>query len=561
MPPDENPSVPAVPCQHWQSDERVSICDWKQKCVDICGDDDLWSVSGPFNTRFDLSYNTIFGLSGSYNCWCCSFPGRVSDGPDPFADMGGWDTGTATVEEDTPAAAGDEGEASNSVASKVPKVKNSLDLSGLPAWVWVFSFLLPVVYFVISMVLVRGLPARKIYASPGGLTVVRALRCKGLSWLTLCQLLSGYLVVENDPVDGSEIWKTTTWFGGLAKGHDLLGICYGDNDKLSKRCRFAMMVFSILLASALSIAFGSTQLHSSSDCTYECQMGPRDIEPSYGEPGLSCKLDTFFQDSDDEWGDDGDEEKKYELPSGYLSSTGLYILLINQLYGFAIAQLLEAATRKGRSHSGVVSGVTISLMIVVVLATGIIAVVAAYLYLQEVGSCPGEPEVTKSVADTAFMGKEEFADNFLYGCGADATFTDPCAKARCTPVPTGDKVRVCVYGAVIGLAIDWFAYKPLLQSTFIHFLAKKTTKLDSFHMRPAVEEVQEGVDVSGQPDKPAAQPVALPMAMPMSQGLPMAQPMTQSMAQPMAMPMAQPVAQPVAQAMPMAKLAGKGQRV
>ena len=153
--------------------------------------------------------------------------------------------------------------------------------------------------------------------------------------------------------------------------------------------------------------------------------------------------------------------------------------------------LLKAATRKGRSHSGAVSGVAISLMVVVVLATGIAALVAAYLYLQKVGSCPGEPKDTKSVADTAHLGKEKFANDFLYGCSADAAFTDPC-EARCTPVPNKEKVRVCILGAVIGLAIDWFAYKPVLKGTCLHFLAKKLSKLDSFHMRPAVEEVQKG---------------------------------------------------------------------
>ena len=54
------------------------------------------------------------------------------------------------------------------VASKVPKVKKDLKFSALPAWVWIFSFLLPVVYVVISKVLERGLPASKTYASRAG---------------------------------------------------------------------------------------------------------------------------------------------------------------------------------------------------------------------------------------------------------------------------------------------------------------------------------------------------------------------------------------------------------
>ena len=101
------------------------------------------------------------------------------------------------------------------------------------------------------------------------------------------------------------------------------------------------MAFSVLLASALSIAFGSTQLKPSSDCTYECSMGPRGIEATFGSEGLTCSLDTFFRDAE------GNEEDdtEVELPSDYLSTTGLFILLINQLYGYAINRLLESATR------------------------------------------------------------------------------------------------------------------------------------------------------------------------------------------------------------------------
>ena len=275
-------------------------------------------------------------MNGQYSCWCCSIYGTLSESGDPFGGSGG----IKPVPAPPPAPGGEEGEAGNSVAAKVPKVKKDLKFSALPAWVWIFSFLLPVVYVVISKVLTRGLPASKTYASPGGLTYMRALRCKGLSWLTLCQMLSGYLEPVEKP-DGSAIWKRTTWFGGLAKGHDLLGICYGDSDELSKRCRVAMMVFSVLLASALSIAFGSTQLQAESDCRYECHMTPRNTNPIYGSsggspggsPGLECKLDTFFRDDDgpiDGWGNN-DDDNQFELPSDYLSSTGLFILLINQL--------------------------------------------------------------------------------------------------------------------------------------------------------------------------------------------------------------------------------------
>ena len=274
-------------------------------------------------------------MNGQYSCWCCSIYGTLSESGDPFGGSGG----IKPVPAPPPAPTGEEGEAGNSVASKVPKVKKDLKFSALPAWVWIFSFLLPVVYVVISKVLTRGLPASKTYASPGGLTYMRALRCKGLSWLTLCQMLSGYLEPVEKP-DGSAIWKRTTWFGGLAKGHDLLGICYGDSDELSKRCRVAMMVFSILLASALSIAFGSTQLQAESDCTYECHMTPRNTNPNFqglsagsSTPGLECRLDTFFRDDDgpiDGWGNN-DDDNQFELPSDYLSSTGLFILLINQL--------------------------------------------------------------------------------------------------------------------------------------------------------------------------------------------------------------------------------------
>ena len=266
-------------------------------------------------------------MDGWYSCWCCGTRGTVSERGDPFGGLGG----IMPVPAPPPAPGGEAPPpAPGGVASKVPKVKKDLKFSALPAWVWIFSFLLPVVYVVISKVLTHGLPASKTYASPGGLTYMRALRCKGLSWLTLCQMLSGYLEPVEKP-DGSAIWKRTTWFGGLAKGHDLLGICYGDSDELSKRCRVAMMVFSVLLASALSIAFGSTQLQAESDCTYECQMTPRNTGGSAGgSPGLECKLDTFFRD-DDGFGLDDDDDDEFELPSDYLSSTGLFILLINQL--------------------------------------------------------------------------------------------------------------------------------------------------------------------------------------------------------------------------------------
>ena len=266
-------------------------------------------------------------MDGWYSCWCCGTRGTVSERGDPFGGLGG----IMPVPAPPPAPGGEAPPpAPGGVASKVPKVKKDLKFSALPAWVWIFSFLLPVVYVVISKVLTRGLPASKTYASPGGLTYMRALRCKGLSWLTLCQMLSGYLEPVEKP-DGSAIWKRTTWFDGLAKGHDLLGICYGDSDELSKRCRVAMMVFSVLLASALSIAFGSTQLQAESDCTYECQMTPRNTGGSAGgSPGLECKLDTFFRD-DDGFGLDDDDDDEFELPSDYLSSTGLFILLINQL--------------------------------------------------------------------------------------------------------------------------------------------------------------------------------------------------------------------------------------
>ena len=511
----------------------MSICDWKEKCVRMCGND-LWSVDNTFEANFELSYReTAFGLSGRYSCWCCDIGGSIGSDDDPF---GGEDSFVDVVEDDGATdATGDDD-------SAAPEVNNELDLSGLPSWVWAFSFLLPVVYVVVAKLLTLGLPAAKIYAAPGGLTMLRALRCQGLSWTTLCQWQTGYLeVVEG--ADGTEHWKIVGWFPGLAAGHDLLGICFGDSDELSKRCRVAKMAFSVLLASALSIAFGSTQLEPSSDCTYECSMGARGT--NFGEPGLSCELDTFFRDDEGEA-----EEPNIELPSDYLSTTGLFILLINQLYGYAIEQLLLAATRKGRaSDSG---GVVISLMVAVVLATGTAAVVAAYSYLQDVGSCPGEDEdaVLMSVTDTAHMSREEFADNFLYGCGASSSssssngtgtgtvYTDPCT-ASCHPVAPKQKVRVCVLGAVVGLALDWFAFKPLVQGTGLFFLAKLTTKLDSFHMKPALEEGSKAkaVQLSATADVAVAKP---PVAQPFS-----------AVAQQAAV--AQPVATPVAQAMPMAQ--------
>ena len=306
------------------------------------------------------------------------------------------------------------------------------------------------------------------------------------------QMQTEYLEVV-EKADGSEHWSVVGCFPGLAADHELLAIWFGDADELSKRARVAKIVFSVLLASALSIAFGSTQLKPSSDCRYDCTMGPLGMNPVVGEPGLSCELDTFFRDANAMSGDlmgNEEESTEVELPSGYLSTTGLLILLINQLYGTAIYSLLKSATRKGRASK---NGLLITLSVVVVLATGIIAVIAAYLYLESVGSCPGEngKTIVMSVANTAHMSGVEFAANFLYGCASDGTtstvYTDPCT-ASCNPVPPKEKLRVCVLGAVVGLAIDWFAFKPIVQGTGLYFLAKFTTKLDTFHMKPALEE-------------------------------------------------------------------------
>ena len=306
-----------------------------------------------------------------------------------------------------------------------------------------------------SKVLTRGLAKAKVYKTPGGLSPVKLVTGKAkLSKESLLQMLTSYLqVVEN--ADGTASWHVNSCFMGIARKHGLLSVCYGDVNELSTSCRVGLIIFSILMASSLSTAFGSATLGTYSTCDYQCEVFPEGW-PLNGAKGagVECTYDDTPSIFDDQ------KEIKIEVDGSYFTTTGLFIFAINKLYDMGCGMLLGAATRKGHaSHSGaLVIG-----SVVAVVAVGAIAMAASVVYLQQSGTCPNKASSTsKSVISTGHLSRSEFADNFLYGCSVQAPLADPCDES-CHEIPIGEKLRVCIIGAVIGLLIEWLAWKPIVQ--------------------------------------------------------------------------------------------------
>ena len=451
----------------------IGICEWKRKCTALCGSDKL-SPDGRMPSRFSLDYDhdkVAERITGWYGCWCCFGVAWLRNEPDPLAGMDGGVF--ETIEEGKDSAPTKPKGASGAV-------KKTLNVSALPAWVWVVSFLLPVLFMIASKVLTRGLAKAKVYKTPGGLSPVKLVTGKAkLSKESLLQMLTSYLqVVEN--ADGTASWHANSCFMGIARKHGLLSVCYGDVNELSTSCRVGLIIFSILMASSLSTAFGSATLGTYSTCDYQCEVFPEGW-PLNGAKGagVECTYDDTPSIFDDQ------KEIKIEVDGSYFTSTGLFIFAINKLYDMGCGMLLGAATRKGHaSHSGaLVIG-----SVVAVVAVGAIAMAASVVYLQQSGTCPNKASSTsKSVISTGHLSRSEFADNFLYGCNVQAPLADPCDES-CHEIPIGEKLRVCIIGAVIGLLIEWLAWKPIVQGGAFFFIAKNCSALDTFDGKPAIEE-------------------------------------------------------------------------